>query len=321
MNANVEQSQVFQQQFSSFEIFSSVVRGYNLELRQLDRGAFVADLQQIQCAHVFINRFATSRRLEVFGTSPPGLRTFGVPTNRCLPFSWRNQYSTGNTLQLFKSGSGFEMNTQPFFEAIDVSITEDDFNALLQGWELPELDEIINNGEMTSCHPVKLQQLRARLHSVCAILDSNPDVLMGSSVLQNIIRYEVPWLLAQALLSADGRQAQSTPEKRSHALKTALEYIVATSKRSGSFATFCRESGINPRTLQRAFLEQYGVSPKAYAQAFHLNNVYKTLIRSHPKSTRIAEVARRSGFSHMSQFARDYRRHFGELPSATLKAR
>ena len=321
MNSNVEQSQVFQQRFSSFENFSNVVRGYSVDLQQLDCGVFSGNLQQIQCGQLFINRFATSRRLEVFGVSPPGLRTFGVPTNRCLPFSWRNKYSTGNTLQLFKPDSGFEMITQPFFEAIDVSITEEGFNTLLQGWELPELDDIVSNREMASCHPVKLQQLRARLHSVCTILDDNPEFLLASPILQNIIQYEVPWLLAQVLLSADALQTRSTPEKRSYALKTALEYIRATPQKSGSFTIFCRENGINPRTLQRAFSEQYGLSPKSYAKAFYLNSVYKALFRSHPESTRIAEIAGRFGFSHMSQFARDYRRHFGELPSATLQAR
>jgi AraC family ethanolamine operon transcriptional activator len=39
----------------------------------------------------------------------------------------------------------------------------------------------------------------------------------------------------------------------------------------------------------------------------------------HSKSL-INEIAHRWGFWHMSQFATDYHRFFGELPSETLRA-
>jgi AraC family ethanolamine operon transcriptional activator len=38
-------------------------------------------------------------------------------------------------------------------------------------------------------------------------------------------------------------------------------------------------------------------------------------------SSRIADVANRWGFWHMGQFAADYRRQFGELPSETVGER
>ena len=319
MNGNNQQTQIFQQEFSNFEIFSTVLRGYDIDLQQLDCGSFSSHLQQIQSGNVFINRFSTTRRLEVFGNPPPSLRTFGVPTNKCLPFIWRNKYSMGNTIQIYKPDTELEMITHPFFEAIDISISEENFNSLLQRWELPELDKIINKREMAFCNPVKFQQLRTLLHSVCKTLESNPDKLKLNSILQNIIEYEVPYLLVQTLMLSENQITKSTPEKRTHALKTAIEYIKTTPQKHSSFNVFCSETGINERTLQRAFLDQYGISPKSYAQAYHLNNVYKTLIKSNPKSTSISEIANRFGFRHMSQFAKDYRRQFGELPSETLK--
>ena len=227
--------------------------------------------------------------------------------------------SMGNTIQIYKPDTELEMITHPFFEAIDISITEENFNILLQRWELPELDKIINKREMVSCNPVKIQRMRTLLHSICKTLDNNPDKLKLNAVLQNIIEYEVPYLLMQTLMLSEDQLTRSTPKKRTHALKTAIEYIKTTPQKHSSFIVFCSETGINERTLQRAFLDQYGISPKSYAQAYHLNNVYKTLIKSNPKSTSISEIANRFGFRHMSQFAKDYRRQFGELPSETLK--
>ena len=79
----------------------------------------------------------------------------------------------------------------------------------------------------------------------------------------------------------------------------------------------CASLGVSQRTLQYAFREQLDVTPKQYLQAVRLNGVRRDLRRSGP-TARIADTANHWGFWHMGQFAGDYRRHFGELPSETL---
>ena len=83
----------------------------------------------------------------------------------------------------------------------------------------------------------------------------------------------------------------------------------------------CRVAGANPRTLRRAFVDRYGVAPKAYLQAYRLNGVHKELVKARTSRTHVADAANRWGFWHMGQFAADYRRMFGELPSKTLRRR
>ena len=41
---------------------------------------------------------------------------------------------------------------------------------------------------------------------------------------------------------------------------------------------------------------------------------------SNPYATSVTEVAYSCGFSNLGHFAKDYGRHFGELPSETLNA-
>ena len=308
-----------QQNFSNFEIFSSILKGYDLDLRQLDRGLFSGSLQQIQYGPVFINRVSATRRFEVFGSPPPGLRTFGIPGTNCLPFTWRNKVSTGNSIQIYKPDTELEMITQPFFEAIDVSITEEAFNALLQQWNLPALDKLISKREMVICRSDIMQLLRNTLQTICTTVDNNPELLNHSTDLQDLITFEIPYLLSQALIEAETQDIKPMPVKRSHALKTAIDYIQATPHNKISLNAFCTDNGINERTLQRAFLEHYGITAKAYANAHRLNHVFKTLSASDANATRISDIASSHGFWHMSQFATDYRHHFGELPSETLK--
>ncbi|MCK5662873.1 MAG: helix-turn-helix domain-containing protein [Thiotrichaceae bacterium] len=304
--------------FTNFEIFASILKGYDLDLKQIDRGTFSGTLQQIECNPVFINRITSTRRFEISGNPPPGLRTFGIPTANCLPFTWRGKYSAGNTIQIYKPDTELEMITHPFFEAIDVSITENAFNELNQQWGFPELNKLIDSREMVICNPEIMQQLRITLQTICTTIDSKPDLLKQSTDLQDLIRYEVPYLLVQALITAETQEINTMPAKRNHALKTAVDYIQATPPNKISLNQFCSDNDINERTLQRAFIEQYGISPRSYAKAHQLNSIYKTLLHSDSRTIRISDIASSFGFWHMSQFATDYRRHFGELPSETL---
>ena len=310
-----------QLEFSNFEIFSRVLNGYDLDLKQLDRGRFSATLQQVACGSICINRIASTRRLEVHGTPPPGSRTFGIPTANCLPFTWRNKFSPGNTIQIYKPTTELEMVTHPFFEAIDVSMPEETFNSLSHQWGYPELDKLIGTREMVVCHPDIMKHLRDTLQTICTTVNNNPESLKHDIGLQDSIKVGVPHLLAQALITAETRIVKTARAKRSRILKLAIDYVKKTPNDKVSLSQFCSANDIHIRSLQRAFIDHYEMSPKSYAKAYHLNSVYKKLLQSNTQTERIADIASNHGFWHMSQFATDYRRHFGELPSETLKAR
>lgn len=79
----------------------------------------------------------------------------------------------------------------------------------------------------------------------------------------------------------------------------------------------CAYAGVSAPTLYRGFMERFGVSPKRYLQCRMLAGIREELRRSGPP-VKVHHVANRWGFWHMGQFARDYQRQFGELPSETL---
>lgn len=79
----------------------------------------------------------------------------------------------------------------------------------------------------------------------------------------------------------------------------------------------CREIGVNDRTLRLAFRERYGVGPMTYFRFLRLNAV-RSRLRTDPLVA-IADAARDCGFHHLGNFAADYRRLFGLLPSETAR--
>lgn len=94
------------------------------------------------------------------------------------------------------------------------------------------------------------------------------------------------------------------------------ERLEAAPDHPPSIAELCRALHVSRRTLQYAFEDEAGLSPKAYLRSVRLNGVRRLLRESHGTMP-IAEAAARWGFWHPSQFACDYRRQFGERASET----
>jgi len=305
-------------QFDDFEAFTATLSGYDLELKQLDGGRFTATSQQVVSGAVLLSHFIATRRLEVQGNPPAKLRTFGIPTAQCQHFVWRDQPSDGNTIQIYRDVTELEMVTQPYFEAIDLSIPEDTLNHQCQELGLPELDVIIGNAEMLTCHQKDMRTLCHSLFRVCQALSHDP-ALINTTGMQEEIECELPRRLLNALCSAEPNEHSSRPLKKQHALRKAVDYIKTNTNSPITLNTLCQETQVSARTLQHAFLEHFGLSPKAYLRVQRLNDSHKELFASNPLDVRIADVADRYGFWHMGQFASDYKRLFGELPSETLR--
>jgi AraC family ethanolamine operon transcriptional activator len=85
-----------------------------------------------------------------------------------------------------------------------------------------------------------------------------------------------------------------------------------------SVLDLCRELGVSERTLHYAFQEVRGLSPMAYFKSSRLNAVRQELKAAPAGTTTVREIALRWGFWHTGEFAADYRRLFGELPSQTF---
>jgi AraC family ethanolamine operon transcriptional activator len=83
----------------------------------------------------------------------------------------------------------------------------------------------------------------------------------------------------------------------------------------------CRRVGASPRRLQHCFQALLGVSPLHYLRAARLGAVRRELRRAAGSGGTVQEIAHGHGFWHMGAFSAEYKRLFGELPTATLGPR
>jgi AraC-like DNA-binding protein len=123
--------------------------------------------------------------------------------------------------------------------------------------------------------------------------------------------------IVAAALPACGPRAADLPLSRRTALAARAEEIMrARLDRPVGTIEFCAELGVSERTLRRAFQERRGLGPIEFSKVLRLHAVRSELKTG---ATSVAEAARRWGFHHLGNFAADYRRAFGRLPSWTFR--
>ena len=106
--------------------------------------------------------------------------------------------------------------------------------------------------------------------------------------------------------------------RRAKAISRALDYIDECSPQNGNLLDLSKYAQVSQRTLEYAFKERFQMTPKAFMQASLLNKTKRALLNADPDDAKVYKIAEQAGFWHMSQFAADYRKLFGELPSQTL---
>jgi AraC-like DNA-binding protein len=97
----------------------------------------------------------------------------------------------------------------------------------------------------------------------------------------------------------------------------ALAYMRRALAHPLSVAELAQFCGVPERTLQRHFVTFLGRPPLAHFRRLRLGAVREALLAPGDGAS-ITEIATSFGFTHLGRFAAEYRRLFGETPSATL---
>ncbi len=111
-----------------------------------------------------------------------------------------------------------------------------------------------------------------------------------------------------------------TPTNRRWVAIHASAYMLRNIDGAISIQSLSSMLSVSQRTLRYAFGEVYGINPSQYLKSIRLLRARRSLQKANPRRTTVLREAMRSGFWHLSRFSAEYKRRFGELPSATLRA-
>jgi AraC family ethanolamine operon transcriptional activator len=302
--------------FREFDELSAAATDWDFDFVQLDSGPAPAALTQVSAPDLLIQRFRFGRTYFQRGASSPTMRTFGLVESDAHDARMFGGDLTASKLALFPTGGEFEAVTRPGFTSLGISIDPARLDEAFAAIEVrcPSSFQSAESG-LLRVDPKVLERMRLRATQILDTLQAYPSALGRSELLEELT-FQLPIDLALAIQSADGAPSLSNSRVRDLALRRALAFIEDHLHESITIRSLCEEAGVGWTTLVHAFREHFGVTPKAYLRSVRLNRARRDLLDTAPESP-IADVANRWGFWHMGQFAADYRRLFGELPSDT----
>ena len=305
--------------FGDFEQFSEATRGWDFDFRQLDRGPLDAELLQLGVGPVLVMRASFNRRFDQRGGAPPGLRTFALPEER-VEAEWCGHLASDAHLNAFSRGGEFHAVSPPGFAVHTVSVSEELLDDVARTLGLASVPQLVDGAARAArCDEEAVREYRATLRRVCEVVARDPSSPQSSG-LQEELQFEIPAKLLKTLAASRGPLEVPPFGARALALQRAVPFIEQHRDGPLTVREVYRAAGVSWRTLDYAFREHFGVTPKAYLTAMRLDGVRRDLVPTTPP-VRIADVANRWSFWHMGQFAADYRKQFGELPSETLRRR
>ncbi|QDT36869.1 helix-turn-helix domain-containing protein [Stratiformator vulcanicus] len=299
----------FQKSFRDFDELAIESQAWNLDLRQFDRGSFRGEIFQVGTTRSLLSRARFGRQLVQAGSAPYGMRTFAFPSANTRDFEWRGRTVTNSDLLVFPVNGELQAVSDATFEVDTLSVSDE----ILDSVEMPEFGR---SGEsaVLRCDRTRLNAFRQRLKEIQRDIETQSDVVLLPS-----FQAEFDVMLAQGIASiaSVGRVQLRGERSAGHrAVGRAVEFMAEHAHLAVTIPEVATAAGVSERALRYGFQERFGLSPKQYLQACRLNGVRKALVAGDSRVS-IQDVAIRWGFWHMGQFAADYRRHFGELPSDT----
>lgn len=132
--------------------------------------------------------------------------------------------------------------------------------------------------------------------------------------------------LLLTLLASGLREARGLPSDRETSsvapwyVLRAEDYLRQHHAEKIRMSAVARACSVSVRTLHYGFAKFRDRGPADVLREIRLAQARHALIEARITGHKVADIATLVGFPNASQFSRDYRAHFGESPSATLRA-
>ena len=168
----------------------------------------------------------------------------------------------------------------------------------------------------TQIHQVNFKSV---IQQTCHLIDQfNGDLslLKSFNVDENITRLMVMLLAPNHFIKPEEFRKASGGHRK--VINHLCDFIDHNIEHTLSLTELERVSGLSSRMLQKEFQKYFSCTPMQWVRQQRLSHARKMLNRPTSRMT-VTQVAAACGYNNFSEFSRQYKQHFGELPSETLK--
>lgn len=295
--------------FFDSEELNNVVKGASLELKQLDKGSFNANLFNVSLENGVLDRGSYNLSVLTQGTFSKEYMTFGF-----IHQADKIGRLNGEPMQQYNIVLGHENGN------LDYSLGP---NTLWSAFQFKRKD-LLKTGVEIPTESVSIFQLDKKAQSYFDF-----ELTSCSKYIENLNRSQFETMNQQMLynyLLATYAKSLNYPAshigiKKNDAYQMAhaiYNYLHEHSNEPIQMIELTHLTGKSERTIERIFKKYFNIAPYAYLKLHRLHLVHHNLMRGDP-TTNITHLAMSNGFMHMGYFGKEYKKIFGETPSETLK--
>lgn len=278
---------------------------------QLSPGLFEGSVTELWLPKTQIFVETANRQLRQACAAWPESIWFGVPAAADGMMSMGGKPLSAQAVCLRDGGAEFDLTTAPNFNLFGIVVDKNTFAEYLEITERQNLDRLLDRGDVLNL-PTALKR---------TLCDTLADILVdageASAPATDHLQERIFGVLAQLLLAGVTTDpAHRAWRHRQQVVAKVRERLLDDPEYPPSIPELCAQLHMSRRALQNCFDEVAGMGPLAYMRSLRLNEVRREL-RYGKDARSVSNTAYAWGFTHMSQFAKDYQRLFGELPSET----
>jgi AraC-like DNA-binding protein len=331
------------QRFEDFHLYGASAPEWNQRYHQISRGTMSSSLLEASFGRCHVFRKTLDQRVVQQGCLPRGQICFAMPAAMTAPARMQGREVSGSTLFVLREGDEFTLHRPAGMALFAVTFDRSRFDEFIDAaGRLSHLRPLL-------AHPVlelpadALARCRAVMEeALAASFDDGTQGVRGSDSTQGVrgsdstqgVRgsdstqgvhgssatlRELTLLAALSALLAELPAAARPPRASSASFVVEAGHRLALSAGSApvSIEDVCKQLRASRRTVQNSFQSVAQTTPLNYLRSIRLNAVRRQLLSTRDAQAGVGEVAADWGFAHLGHFAAQYKRLFGESPSAT----
>jgi AraC family transcriptional regulator, ethanolamine operon transcriptional activator len=287
--------------------------GWKGQFQQVSAGRFHGTVQVVQGLDVRVFRGTTDQVLLTRGASQPGWIDFSPITTRNQRCRWQGRQCDENHVVVRGADVGVDNLASRGAEIITVSVRVDLLRKAAANALRFDGDPARINWQ---CHRVDPTELAALKQLVERITERSA---LDTNELETCDVCAIEQEFVMAALNVIGSRNEAGADKRrgnrAAIIRRGEEYLREHLAFPVGLIDMCEELGVSARTIQYAFRERFGIGPIEYLRMLRLNAVKSDLKMASNQKLTVRDVAVNWGYRHLGNFAADYKRHFGVLPS------
>ena len=307
--------EIVRQSAREFELLTVLQVAWDFKPVQLSRSEEPSQASLIQTDAVGLTQFRFNVTYDQRVHVRPGYYTFGILQPDCSTAWYDSRAIPSDSLVIFPREEDMAAISHEGFHGNGVHFRASYLDSLAQDIYGIELGSLLPPIGMIRLPPPVLRSLRESMLS-WREMERHRDLLSPSAIRDQ--QEQLATCVLKGLLRGSIAE-HARYQKGDVSFDRALDYIHNHPPDSFTATELCRQGNCSQRWLEQCFRRRLGITPKKYVKYLRLARVREKLLRAETgERPTIIEVASEQGFWHMGQFAADYRKLHGELPSESL---